>query len=78
MLVNLFTNFSLVPLQLVSAVGLLAATAGLLGALAYLMLFIFKSITVPGYASIIISILVMVARNCCRLESWESISADCT
>jgi polyisoprenyl-phosphate glycosyltransferase len=56
---NLFTNFSLLPLQLVSTMGILAATAGLLAAFAYLILFIFKSITVPGYASIIISILVM-------------------
>ena len=56
---NLFTNFSLVPLQLVSALGSLAATAGFLGALVYLMLFLFKNITAPGYASIIISILVM-------------------
>jgi polyisoprenyl-phosphate glycosyltransferase len=56
---NLFTNFSLMPLQLVSALGSLAATAGFLGALVYLVLYLFKDITVPGYASIIISILVM-------------------
>jgi glycosyltransferase involved in cell wall biosynthesis len=56
---NLFTNFSLMPLQLVSALGSLAATAGFLGALVYLILYLFKNITVPGYASIIISILVM-------------------
>jgi polyisoprenyl-phosphate glycosyltransferase len=56
---NLFTNFSLVPLQLVSALGSLAATAGFLCALVYLVLYIFKNITVPGYASIMISILVM-------------------
>ena len=56
---NLFTNFSLMPLQLVSALGSLAAIAGFLGALVYLGLYLFKNITVPGYASIIISILVM-------------------
>ncbi len=56
---DLFTNFSLLPLQLVSVVGFCAASIGFLGAAACLVLFLFKSISVPGYASIIISILVM-------------------
>jgi polyisoprenyl-phosphate glycosyltransferase len=56
---NLFTNFSLLPLQLVSALGLFAALAGFLVAFVYLLLYLCSDITVPGYASIIISILVM-------------------
>jgi len=56
---NLFTNFSLLPLQMVSIVGLVTALLGLLGALVYLTLFLFSEITVPGYASTIIAILVM-------------------
>ena len=56
---NLFTNFSLLPLQFVSAVGFCAAIAGFLTALVFLLLYLISSITVPGFASIIISILVM-------------------
>jgi undecaprenyl-phosphate 4-deoxy-4-formamido-L-arabinose transferase len=56
---NLFTNFSLMPLHLVSTCGLLAAAGGFLLALVYLARYLLSSITVPGYASIIISILVM-------------------
>ncbi len=56
---NLVTNFSLLPLQLVSALGLCASFLGLLTAFIFLLLYLFSSIAVPGYASIIISILVM-------------------
>jgi undecaprenyl-phosphate 4-deoxy-4-formamido-L-arabinose transferase len=56
---NLFTNFSLIPLQVVSAIGFWAAIAGFLTALVFLLLYLISSITVPGFASIIISILVM-------------------
>jgi undecaprenyl-phosphate 4-deoxy-4-formamido-L-arabinose transferase len=56
---NLFTNFSLLPLQMVSLVGLLTALLGLLGALFYLVLYLLKVIEVPGYASTIIAILVL-------------------
>ena len=56
---NLFTNFSLLPLQVVSAVGFCAAIVGFLTALVFLFLYLLSSITVPGFASIIISILVM-------------------
>lgn len=56
---NLFTNFSLLPLQLVSLVGFLTASAGMLTGLFYLLRFWLNEITVPGYTSIIISVLVM-------------------
>ncbi len=56
---NLFTNFSLLPLQLVSLAGLVTALVGLIGALVYLVLYLVSAISVPGYASTIIVILVM-------------------
>ena len=56
---NLYTNFSLLPLQLVSAIGLLAALGGFgLGAY-YLVLYLAASISVPGFASIIVAVLVL-------------------
>jgi undecaprenyl-phosphate 4-deoxy-4-formamido-L-arabinose transferase len=56
---NLFTNFSLLPLQLVSLVGLLTALLGLSVAVVYLVRYLLSEITVPGYASTIIAILVL-------------------
>ncbi len=56
---NLFTNFSLLPLQLVSGCGLFAAGSGFLAGVYYLVLYFFHNITVPGYASIIIAVLVL-------------------
>jgi undecaprenyl-phosphate 4-deoxy-4-formamido-L-arabinose transferase len=56
---NLFTNFSLLPLQLVSGCGVLTAGLGLLTALYYLVQYFRDNILVPGYASIIIAILVL-------------------
>ncbi len=56
---NLFTNFSLMPLQLISFLGLAAAFGGLLAAAVYLVLFLLHRITVPGYASTIIATLVL-------------------
>jgi undecaprenyl-phosphate 4-deoxy-4-formamido-L-arabinose transferase len=56
---NLFTNFSLVPLQLVSLSGVGAAIAGLVLGFYYFYQHMAASITVPGYASTIVSILVL-------------------
>jgi undecaprenyl-phosphate 4-deoxy-4-formamido-L-arabinose transferase len=56
---NLFTNFSLVPLQLVSAYGFLVAITGFLVGVYYLCQYMFSNIAVPGYASTIIAILVL-------------------
>jgi len=56
---NLFTNFSLLPLQFVSAVGMLASLSGFAVALFYLMRYFLAAITVPGYASQIVAILVL-------------------
>jgi glycosyltransferase involved in cell wall biosynthesis len=56
---NLYTNFSLIPLQTVSTVGLLTAAAGFLGGLYYLGQYLLKNIVVPGFASIIIAILIL-------------------
>ncbi|MCL4808667.1 MAG: glycosyltransferase, partial [Thermoanaerobaculia bacterium] len=56
---NLFTNFSLLPLQLVASVGLVLAASGFLVGLWYLMAFFRGEIAVPGYASTITAILVL-------------------
>jgi undecaprenyl-phosphate 4-deoxy-4-formamido-L-arabinose transferase len=56
---DLFTNFSLAPLHLVSACGLLAAGGGVLMGLYYLVQYLSSNISVPGYASLIIVVLVM-------------------
>lgn len=56
---NLLTNFSLLPLQFVSAVGLAVSGAGFLAALYYLVLALLSRIAVPGYASIIVAILII-------------------
>ena len=56
---NLFTNFSLLPLQIVSAIGLLVATAGSIMGVYYVILTLMHRIDVPGYASTIVAILVL-------------------
>jgi undecaprenyl-phosphate 4-deoxy-4-formamido-L-arabinose transferase len=56
---NLYTNFSLLPLQLVSTVGLLSAVAGFGVGLYFLVLSVTAGIAVPGYASTIIAILIL-------------------
>jgi undecaprenyl-phosphate 4-deoxy-4-formamido-L-arabinose transferase len=56
---NLFTNFSILPLQLVSASGFAFALAGLGTGLYYLVQYLLHNISVPGYASTIMVILVL-------------------
>jgi undecaprenyl-phosphate 4-deoxy-4-formamido-L-arabinose transferase len=56
---NLFTNFSLLPLQLVSLCGFITAVCGLVTAFYYLVQYLMHRIGVPGYASIIIAVLVL-------------------
>ena len=56
---NLFTNFSLLPLQFVSFCGVSAAIGGFLLGLYYFTQYLTSNITVPGYASTIVSILVL-------------------
>jgi glycosyltransferase involved in cell wall biosynthesis len=56
---NLFTNFSLLPLQLVSFLGVFAAAGGMLMAFVYLLLYLTHRIVVPGYASTIIAVLFL-------------------
>lgn len=56
---NLFTNFSLLPLQAVSLAGLLASLGGLTAGGYYLVRYLLADISVPGYASTIIAILVL-------------------
>lgn len=56
---NLYTNFSLIPLQLVSALGVVTAASGFLVGIYYLFQFLASSIAVPGFASTIIAILIL-------------------
>jgi polyisoprenyl-phosphate glycosyltransferase len=56
---NLFTNFSLLPLQVVSLCGFLAAAAGFAIGGYYLVEYFLNRIVVPGYASIIVAIFLL-------------------
>jgi undecaprenyl-phosphate 4-deoxy-4-formamido-L-arabinose transferase len=59
MAVNLLTNFSLIPLQVASACGVLAASGGFVLGAYYLFQYLSSNITVPGYASTMIVMLVL-------------------
>ncbi|MHB8971963.1 MAG: glycosyltransferase family 2 protein [Pirellulaceae bacterium] len=56
---NLFTNFSLFPLQIVSLIGFVFALFGFTLGTYYIFRAVFRLIEVPGYASIIVSIFVL-------------------
>lgn len=56
---NLYTNFSLLPLRIVSTLGVIAAAAGFFVGLYYLIQFLLTNIAVPGFASTIIAILIL-------------------
>jgi undecaprenyl-phosphate 4-deoxy-4-formamido-L-arabinose transferase len=56
---NLYTNFSLIPLQIVSGLGFVTAASGFLVGFYYLFQFLTSSIVVPGFASTIIAILIL-------------------
>lgn len=56
---NVFTNFSLLPLQVISFLGIVSALGGFCLGLWYLILWSLSSIVVPGYASLIVTILTM-------------------
>jgi glycosyltransferase involved in cell wall biosynthesis len=56
---NLYTNFSLIPLQVVSGLGFVTAATGFAVGIYYLLQFLASSIAVPGYASTIIAILIL-------------------
>jgi undecaprenyl-phosphate 4-deoxy-4-formamido-L-arabinose transferase len=56
---NLFTNFSLVPLQVVSCCGFAVSASGFLLAFYYLIVALTTGIPVPGYASTIIAVLAI-------------------
>jgi undecaprenyl-phosphate 4-deoxy-4-formamido-L-arabinose transferase len=56
---NLYTNFSLIPLQVVSGLGFATASAGFLVGIYYLIQYLSTNIVIPGYASTIIAILIL-------------------
>ena len=57
--INLYTNFSLIPLQIVSGLGFVTAASGFLLGIYYLFQYLASSIVVPGFASTIIAILIL-------------------
>ncbi len=56
---NLFTNFSLLPLQVASGVGLIASFLGLLAGMYYLIQSLAHNVSVPGYSSIIVAVMTL-------------------
>lgn len=56
---NLYTNFSLIPLQVVSGLGFFTATSGFLVGAYYLVQYLAADILISGYASTIIAILIL-------------------
>lgn len=56
---NLYTNFSLIPLQIVSGLGFVTAASGFFVGMFYLIQYFASSIAVPGFASTIVAILVL-------------------
>jgi undecaprenyl-phosphate 4-deoxy-4-formamido-L-arabinose transferase len=57
--INLFTNFSLLPLQVVSTLGIVASFSGFLTGAFFLFQALLHNISVPGYASTIVAILII-------------------
>lgn len=56
---NLFTNFSLLPLQVVSTLGLMSACGGFALGGYFLLRAVLSQIAVPGYASTIVAVMVL-------------------
>jgi undecaprenyl-phosphate 4-deoxy-4-formamido-L-arabinose transferase len=56
---NLFANFSLLPLQLVSLLGFLFSLVGFALGILYLVKYFLDQLVVPGYASTIVAILIL-------------------
>jgi undecaprenyl-phosphate 4-deoxy-4-formamido-L-arabinose transferase len=56
---NLLTNFSLLPLQVVSLCGVLASSGGFALGIYYLIHYLVTANAVPGFASLMITILVL-------------------
>ena len=56
---NLFTNFSLLPLQLVSLLGVVTAIGGFALGAFFLAQALFSDVVVPGYASTIVAVLML-------------------
>jgi undecaprenyl-phosphate 4-deoxy-4-formamido-L-arabinose transferase len=56
---NMLTNFSILPLQLATLMGLVASAAGFGVGVYYLIRALMGSVTVPGYASLITGVLFL-------------------
>ncbi len=58
-----FTSFSVIPLRVISLVGLLAAFAGLVYGVKVLFEVLFYGIAVPGYPSIMVAVVLLGGLN---------------
>jgi len=58
-----FTSFSVIPLRVISLIGLLAAFAGLAYGVKVLFEVLFYGITVPGYPSIMVAVVLLGGLN---------------
>lgn len=56
---NLFTNFSLLPLQIVSTIGFVVALSGFGAGGFFIYQYFMNNIAVPGYASIVVAVLIL-------------------
>lgn len=56
---NLYTNFSLLPLQVVTILGLVASASGFAVGIYYIFQSMMSNIAVPGYASTIVAVLIL-------------------
>lgn len=56
---NLCANFSLIPLRLVSILGFMTAGCGFMASFYYFIQYIWNNISIPGYSSTIIAILIL-------------------
>jgi undecaprenyl-phosphate 4-deoxy-4-formamido-L-arabinose transferase len=57
--INLLTNFTLLPLQAISACGALAAGLGFVASCYYLAHYLFTQTAVQGYTSVILAVLIL-------------------
>jgi len=58
-----FTSFSVIPLRVISLIGLLAAFAGLAYGVKVLFEVLFYGVTVPGYPSIMVAVVLLGGLN---------------
>src|SRR5262249_1165270 len=58
-----FTSFSVIPLRIISLIGLLAAGAGLVYGVKVLFEVLFYGVAVPGYPSLMVAVVLLGGLN---------------